>query len=31
MIKKMSLEGTKKINAIYPYQFLKIEDRKDCK
>jgi hypothetical protein len=27
----MGREGTKKIDAIYPYQFLKIEDRKDCK
>ena len=31
MIKEMSMEGTKNIVAIYPYQFLKIEDRKDCK
>ena len=31
MIKEMSMEGTKQIDAVYPYQFLKIEDRKTCK
>ena len=30
MIKEMSMEGTNMIDAIYPYSFLKIEDRKDC-
>ena len=31
MIKEMSMEGAEMIDAIYPYKFLKIENRMDCK